>query len=122
FENLAQSIFSVQDTIESMDAAFYFRCGVWPQLLCHPEQYLRLKWLAENMNHAPLAAVSRLILDDAVLENGIRKGIFENLTQKCVVILGPHFKRYLHTLRLLSLSGQSRGLKRPSQLRVEAEE
>src|SRR5262249_1653759 len=100
-----QSQASFQDAVESMDAVFYFHGGFRPQLLCHPEQYLRLKWLAENMNHAPLAAVIRLILDDAVLENGIRKGIFGNLTGQWVIILRDHFERYLHTLRLLCLAG-----------------
>jgi len=86
-----------KDAVESMDAFFYFHRGVWPQLLRNAEHYLRLKRFAENMNHASFVAVIRLILNDAVLENGIRKGISGNLTQQPVVILGPHFKPYLHT-------------------------
>src|SRR5262249_17737537 len=84
-----------------MNAVLYLQRGIRPELLCHAEQCPRLKWLAENVNHAALVAVIRSIIDDAVFENGIHKGISGNLTQQRVVILRDQFEHYLHTLRLL---------------------
>src|SRR5262245_39748135 len=83
-----------------MNTVFYLQRGVRPKLPGCPEQYLCLERFAENMNHAPLVAVIRSILDNAVFENGIRKGTRGKLTQQGIVIRLEHFERYLHTLRV----------------------